>query len=344
MKNFTINYCSTKTNVHFGNYINVLKKTLKNKRFIIICDKNIFLLYPEIEKLSSVICINAGEKQKSLNTVEYLYSELIKLNADRTTNIVTIGGGITCDIAGYVASTFYRGLPFILIPTSLLAMTDAAIGGKNGVNYKNHKNIIGIISQPENIIIDKSFLKTLPEEEYRNGIAEIIKHAIISGDLLFNKLKNNKSQKINDEILRLSIQTKVKFVTADEKENGIRRILNFGHTFGHIIEISKNLKHGEAVGIGMVLASKISENLNKCNAATTDKTIKMLEYYNLPTTCKLDFKNLEKLLTYDKKNDNKYLHFVFIEKIGKVVVERISRKTIIRVLSKVISYPVKRQG
>ncbi len=337
MKNFTINYNSTSTNILFGSYINFLKKILINKRIVIICDKNIYSLYPDIKKTSSVICIVANEKQKTLKTVENIYTELLKLNADRATYIVAIGGGITCDIAAYVASTFYRGLPFILIPTSLLAMTDAAIGGKNGVNFNNHKNLIGTINQPETIIIDKIFLKTLPKEEYSNGIAEIIKHSIISGDLLFNKLKNNKTKKISDEILKLSIQTKVYFVTTDEKEKGIRKVLNFGHTFGHIIELSENIKHGEAVSIGMVLASKISENVNKCDNLTTNKIIEILEFYNLPTTCKINLKTIDKQLNYDKKNDNKNIHFVFIKEIGEVVVENTSRKKIMGVLSRINS-------
>lgn len=337
MKNFTIKYNSIETNALFGNYIEILKKLLQNKKVIIVCDKNIYSLYPEIRSISPVVCIEANEKLKSLKTIEVIYNKLITFNADRATYIVAIGGGITCDIAAYAASTFYRGLKFVLIPTSLLAMADASIGGKNGVNYKNHKNIIGTINQPETIIIDKNFLKTLPQEEYRNGIAEIIKHAIISGDVLFNKLKNNKSRKINDDILRLSIKTKVEIVTTDEKEKGIRRILNFGHTFGHIIEISESLKHGEAVSIGMVLATKISERLNKCDSSITNKIIKILKYYNLPTTCKLDFKKIEKQLFFDKKNENGYIHFVFIEDIGKVAVEKILRKKVVNVLSKVIS-------
>lgn len=335
MKNFTINYNSAKTNVLFGNYIDVLNKTLAGKRIITICDKNIFSLYPEIKKFSPLILIDATEVQKSLKTVNKIYDELVKLNADRATFIIAIGGGVTCDIAGFAASTFYRGLSFFLVPTSLLAMADASIGGKNGVNYKNHKNLIGTINQPQSIIIDKNFIKTLPAREYKNGIAEIIKHAIISGDNFFNKLKNNSSKKINDDILKLSVQIKVKIVTADEKENGARKILNLGHTIGHIVEMEKKLKHGEAVSVGMVLAAKISESLNKCNSVTVNRIIELLKFYNLPTKCKINFKKIEKHLIFDKKNDNGNLHFVFIDDIGKVVIEKISVKKLIDTILKI---------
>jgi len=335
MNNFTVNFPSGKTDILFGNYFEQLNLSAKSRRIIIVCDQLVNKLYPKISEKNTIISIEALESEKTMDTAGFIYNKLIELKADRSTLLIAIGGGIVCDITGFVAATFYRGMPVILIPTTLLAMADAAIGGKNGMNVGFHKNLTGTIRQPEVIIIDTSFLKTLPIEEFRNGIAEIIKHAVISGDKLFSLLENNselKSGTISKEILKIAMQVKIDIVLADEQETGLRRILNFGHTFGHIIELSEGMRHGEAVCIGMAMAAKLSERLNKCNQTTTERLLKLLNYYQIPSTSLLDINVITRQLVYDKKKYGNDLYFVFLEGIGKVVAERISHHKLEHVL------------
>lgn len=327
MDNLSLNLVTGTTEIIFGNYSEKLNLVSKNRRIIIICDQNVNNLYPYISQNYSVINFLSLESEKTLIKVEEIYNKLIELNADRSTLLVAIGGGIVCDITGFIASTFYRGLPFIFIPTSLLAMADASIGGKNGVNFNNHKNLIGVIRQPESIIIDTTFLNTLPHEEFKNGISEIIKYSLISGEQFYNSILNNdelKSEVVKYNIIKSAIQTKTEIVSLDPFENGIRRILNFGHTIGHIIELKEGLSHGQAIAIGMIMATKLSAYFNYCNKSLVENIFNLLSFYELPVETTLKTSDIVECLAYDKKKTNDSLHFVFISEIGKVTHENIS--------------------
>ena len=309
------------TEIVFGNFSELLTIISKNRKIIVLCDNNVNKLYTDISKNYSVININAIESEKTLQIVEEIYSKLLELKADKSILLVAIGGGIVCDIAGYVASTFYRGLSVILIPTTLLAMVDASIGGKNGVNLNNHKNLIGTIRQPETIIIDTSFLKTLPVEEFKNGLAELIKHSIISGGNFYNTIQNNadiKSGMISENIIQTAIQIKLDIVALDVNEKGLRKALNFGHTLGHIIELKQGISHGQAVAVGIMMATKLSAHLNNCSIKTVEEIYNLLSFYNLPTNISLNIDEIINSLIFDKKKDSESLHFVFIESIGIV--------------------------
>ncbi|MBI5538485.1 MAG: 3-dehydroquinate synthase [Bacteroidia bacterium] len=327
MDNLSLNLVTGTTEILFGNYSEKLNLATKNRRIIIICDQNVNKLYPYISQNYPVINFLSLESEKTLVKVEQIYNKLIELKADRSTLIVAIGGGIVCDITGFIASTFYRGLPFILIPTSLLAMVDASIGGKNGVNFNNHKNIIGTIRQPESIIIDTTFLSTLPREEFKNGISEIIKHSIISGEQFYNSLLNNtelRSGVVNYNIIKSAIQTKTEIVSLDPFENGIRRILNFGHTIGHIIELKEGISHGKAIAIGMMMTTKLSVYFNYCNNSIVENLFNLLSFYELPVKTTLNIKDIIEFMEFDKKKTNDSLHFVFVSDIGKLTYNKIS--------------------
>jgi 3-dehydroquinate synthase len=330
MNYFTINWSSGKTDFVFGDFSEVIRKDLQNRKLIFICDERLVELYPEISCFNPVILISANEENKSLQNIDLLYQKLIEFGADKHTVIVSIGGGIISDLAGFIAATFFRGMPLVLVPTTLLAMIDAAIGGKNGLNFNHHKNQIGTIRQPEKIIIDKRFLKTLPAIQIKSGMAEVIKHAVISGDELFNEVQKpenitqwSKGIFSKDWLIKV-MQVKIKIVLDDEFEKGNRRILNFGHTIGHILEMQEKISHGEAVSIGMVIAAKLSVYLKKCEQKSVDQLIAALSHFNLPVVSKYNVQNIISHLDSDKKKIGKEINYVLMEDIGHVVVERMT--------------------
>ena len=341
MNSKIINWPSGKTEIVFGAISKLIEKYFSGRKLIFLCDENILKLYPELFNNQKLIKIKASEKEKSLRLIEEIYSKLLEWEADKNTVFVAVGGGITCDIAGFAASTFYRGMPLVLVPTTLLSMVDAAIGGKNGVNFNEHKNLIGTIRQPEKILVDTQFLKTLPGAQMRNGMAEVVKHSFISDGFLYSELKKTENienwQKniMSDDLLWQIMKVKIDIVIADEQENGKRKILNFGHTLGHIIEMQEKRTHGEAVSIGMIMATKLSKHLNKCKPETENQLIEMLDSFDLPVLTKLSIAEINKHLKFDKKKSGNEIHFVFIEKIGNVFNEAISIEKLKKILLEV---------
>jgi len=311
-----------KSKIIFENVKN-LDKFLPTEDVIVITDEVVNELckfkYP-------TIVIGTGEKIKNLKTIEYIIEELLKLEADKSTFLLGVGGGIVTDITGFVASIYKRGLRFGFIPTTLLAQVDASIGGKNGVNFNKYKNIIGVINQPKLIFYDMNLLKTLSRKETICGFGEIIKHAIIADKKMFKYLEKiyNKTitKKSLKKLLLNSLKIKSDIVNKDETEKGIRKILNFGHTFGHAIEkTSDEYLHGEAIGIGMTIASKISLNKGYINEKTYDRIIDILKNYGLPT--EVPNENLIKVIKNDKKRNNLKIDLILIKGIGKPVIESI---------------------
>jgi 3-dehydroquinate synthase len=277
-----------------------------------------------------VILIGDGEQHKTLQTISDIYQKLIDLGIDRSGWIVGVGGGIVCDIAGFAAATYLRGIACAFVPTTLLAQADAAIGGKNGVNFQGFKNMIGTFSQPQFILSDPATLQTLPATELANGLAEVVKHALIADAAYFDFIEKNyfKILNLNEDTVRYitlrSYQIKSEVVVRDEKEQSLRRILNFGHTFGHAIEKVAGISHGHAVSIGMVAAMRLSLKHSTLTQNHYERVIRLLLKLNLPVTTSANPREIVEALTADKKREGEEVHFVLLENIGQAVVKKIA--------------------
>jgi len=271
---------------------------------------------PKIEN-PLIIEIKSGEKHKNISTCNLIWKELTINNFDRNALVINLGGGVIGDMGGFCAATYKRGLDFIHIPTTLLAMVDASVGGKLGIDFKGFKNQIGLFANPKTILIYPEFLETLSENELKSGFAEVVKHALISDNSLWVKLKNTLFTDLDwEDIIDTSVQIKNNIVLADPFEKGERKKLNFGHTFGHAIEsyyLEKGtpISHGEAVFMGMILETEISDL-----SETEKNEIKnyILSDFALPYTPKKS--NLHKFLINDKKNQNGKINFTLLSGIG----------------------------
>ncbi len=325
------------------NILSILPKKIKHlcsktKKIGLIIDKNVPNKFIKIlkKKLNNYdlffYSFTANEKVKSLKTANYYLEKLIKDNFNRSDLIIAVGGGITGDVIGFVASTFKRGINFINVPTTLLAQVDASIGGKTGVNSKYGKNLIGSFFQPRLVLSDTSFLDTISKREMICGYAEILKHSIIKDKKFFNWLKKNTKNillKDNRKLryaIKKSCQIKIFFVSKDVNEKNLRMILNFGHTFAHAIEVKNNFSnkftHGEAVLAGMILEGKLSVIRRKCTQKTFDEIKKIYSNNNLDFTFKKfdNRKKIDALLPYlqnDKKNEDQKINFILLSKISK---------------------------
>ena len=279
------------------------------------------------------IIINPGEKIKNLSSVNMMLNLLLKNNFNRNDFIINVGGGITGDMVAFTASIYKRGINFINIPTTLLAQVDSSIGGKTGVNNQFGKNLIGTFYQPQIVLIDTDFLKSLKKKELLCGYAEILKHAIIHDKKFFNWLEKNTNKIVNFEnrsiiakAISWSCKIKKYFVDNDPNEKNLRKILNFGHTIAHAIEAnsnySKNINHGEAVLIGMLLETQLSFNRKLCSIETYKKIENIYFNNNLfkHIKIKFNFSNLKRIVNFmenDKKNDDNKINFILLKKIGK---------------------------
>jgi len=302
----------------------------RNKKNVLLVDENINKLQHSKFEGLKIIVVPSGEKNKIQTCVDRIINQLLELQLNKDDLIIGIGGGVLTDITGYVASIYKRGVKFGLVPTTILSMVDAAIGGKNGVNIGLHKNMVGTIYQPDFILYDFSFLATLPDAEWENGFAEIIKHGCILDESLFSLLQQHdiKSfQKDEDLLMKLIIQNiDIKFgvVQSDVNESGDRKLLNFGHTFGHAIENLQDISHGAAVSIGMVIAAKLSETYASFPAASTIQIIELLKRYGLPVIVHADVETLFNQLIADKKRTGDDIQFVLLNAIGAAVIKNIS--------------------
>ena len=276
------------------------------------------------------IILKHGEQAKSVQNFQKIHNFLADNNFDRTDLIVAVGGGVVGDISGFVASSYLRGIQFIQIPTTLLAQVDSSVGGKTAINIVAGKNLVGAFYNPKGVIIDTTVLNSLPNREFKAGLAEVIKYAFIQNKSLFSLLKKYtkkillKDQKIIEEIIFLSLQTKAMIVTKDEKENGIRAILNFGHTFGHAIEAHgkyKKILHGEAVAKGMKVASKISYLENLISEKEHNEVIALLQNFEFDLSLEqYKYRELEPYIFRDKKIKAGKLNLVLLNKLSNAVV------------------------
>ena len=312
---------------------NLLQPEAYSKIFVLV-DENTneyclpyFLANLPTEIEIEIIEIEAGEEHKNIYTCIDLWHTLIELDADRKSIMINLGGGVITDIGGFVASTYKRGIDFINIPTTLLAMVDASVGGKTGVDLGSLKNQIGVINEPKSVIVISKFLETLPTNQMRSGLAEMLKHGLIYDKAYWDKLKNLNDLNTDDldVLIKQSIEIKNEIVSQDLKENGIRKALNFGHTLGHAIESyfleseeKKQLLHGEAIAIGMILESYISYQLNlifKEDFAEIKYIIS--DVFEKISFDESDIQNIMNLLVFDKKNEFGNVQFTLLNKIGE---------------------------
>lgn len=313
---------------HFDAALSDLKKLVPQKKAVVITDENIFNAHQKKLNGWNTIVIKPGEAFKTQATVDGVIDQLIKQKADRQTTLIGMGGGVITDITGYVASVYMRGVAFGFVPTTVLAMVDACIGGKNGIDVGQFKNMVGTINQPQFLLYDTTLLKSLPEKEWNNGFAEIIKHAAIKDAALFKSLEEKdlkyfqKSKSNLQKLVQQNAMIKTKVVLADEFEKGERRLLNFGHTLGHALEKQYGLMHGEAVAIGMTYAASVSAQYTGFKQVA--RLVLLLEKYGLPTTVGYDKKKTFEILMTDKKKDAGDINYVLLEKIGKAVSKKIS--------------------
>ena len=310
-----------------------LASNITSKIFILVDENtNQYCLPTLLETLETtseieIIEIESGEENKNLDTCTGVWHALTELGADRKSLLINLGGGVITDLGGFVASCFKRGIKFINIPTTLLSMVDASVGGKTGVDLGALKNQIGLFSDPEMVLIDPSYLETVTEREIRSGLAEIIKYGLTYDVKLWNEIKEFKEISINNitPLIHRSIEIKNEVVTEDPKEHGLRKILNFGHTLGHAIESyflesedKEKLTHGEAIAIGMITEAYLSEkllNFPAANLATIKN--KLLEIYGITTIEPADYAAIIELLIHDKKNVSGQINFVLLSDFEK---------------------------
>ncbi len=281
-----------------------------------------------IQKPVHTIIVPAGEKYKNLTTLEKILDQMLEAKMDRKSLVIALGGGVIGDMGGFAAACWQRGINFIQVPTSLLAMVDSSVGGKTGVNLPHGKNMVGAFKQPRHVSICPSFLKTLPKREIATGLAEVVKYGIIYDADFFNFIENNyeKFMKYDEVVIkhfiRRSCEIKARVVEADENEGGLRAILNFGHTVAHAVESATNYKtftHGEAVSIGMVAAMKISRFLKRISRNDENRVTNLLTRMQLPVDMPdTDLDEIMKLMTGDKKAVAGKVKFVLANKIGAV--------------------------
>jgi 3-dehydroquinate synthase len=315
--------------IHVGAHLSDIAAYLPDQPLVIITDHNIKAHYAHAFPEAPVICIGTGEKIKTLTTVAFILDQLMELGCDRSVFILGIGGGIVCDITGFVASVFMRGVAFGFVSTSLLSQVDASVGGKNGVNVSDYKNMAGVFNQPRFVICDPAMLTTLPAPEISNGLAEIVKHALIADTDMLTFLEKNqkKALSLDPEIIfhliSRCVAIKARVVQEDEKESGARRKLNFGHTLGHAIEKLDPSGHGKAVSRGMVAAARFSYDKKQLCVRDTDRIIRLLQGLGLPTDLNYAADKIDSAVKQDKKKQGDGLFFVFLEALGSARVEKI---------------------
>ena len=325
MKHKKYQFSDTTVSYYFDAEFSHIEKIVPKENAVIITDEHVFDKHKIKFKGWNTIVLKPGEEYKVQQTVDVVIDELLSLGADRKTTLIGVGGGVVTDITGYVAGIYMRGIKFGFVPTSLLAMVDASIGGKNGIDVGVYKNMVGLIRQPKFLLFDVSFLKTLPKNEWQNGFAEIIKHACIKDAAMFKMLQQHslgsfqKDAKLLSGLITKNVLIKTKVVVKDEFEEGERKLLNYGHTLGHAIENMYELSHGQAISIGMTYAAVISQPLKGFSQA--DEVVNLLSKYGLPTFAEFNTKKAFKVLLMDKKKDNVSINYILLKKIGTGVIQ-----------------------
>jgi 3-dehydroquinate synthase len=312
MKQLLVSGAARASRLLVGASIDTLGEHIDGHRTIIITDRTVEARYRDRLPECPVITIGEGEQIKTLDTVAEIYRQLVELEAD---------------IAGFVASTYMRGIRFGFVSTTLLSQVDASVGGKNGVNFGGYKNMVGTFSQPEFVICDMAMLKTLPLREVLCGFAEIIKYGAIASAAMLDFLETHRDMAMEldtaiiAQLVYQSVEIKADVVTRDEREQGERRKLNFGHTFGHALEKLTGMPHGEAVAIGMVMAARLSFEKGFIDQRDADRLERLITSYGLPVQAPVDGEAVLGAMRKDKKRDGQKIHFVFLSALGSARVE-----------------------
>ncbi len=329
-----------------GKYIS---KVYKKKKVVVVTDTNVDSLYGDklVKNLEnsgyipSKVVFDAGEENKNFDTLTEVYEKIIDSGIKRGDMLIAFGGGVVGDLAGFAASTIYRGMDFIQIPTTLLAQVDSSVGGKVAVDTSRGKNLVGSFYQPKMVIIDPELLKTLDEREVRSGMAEVIKYGAIYDNEFFDSLMGKEDLKSSlkdiEKIIRRCCEIKAKIVEIDELDMGLRMILNFGHTLGHAIEKYYNYAkytHGEAISIGMYEITILGEKLGITKTGESKKIKEILQKYELPIEDKVRLEDLIEIMKSDKKNISGVLNFIFLSEIGQVEVKKVAEEEIANKLLK----------
>ena len=312
----------------------IIAKNFKAGRYVLITDDCVGSIYAkqmmdsfkDVGLNINLIEFPAGESSKNINTVQDIVGKLLESGADRGTMLIALGGGVVGDMVGFIASIYMRGIPYLQIPTTLIGQVDSSIGGKTAIDLPQGKNLLGTFQQPRAVFSDLIFLETLPEKEFNNGLAEIIKYGIIDDEKMFRLLEDNidavknRDSALLTKIVENCCRIKKSIVEIDEKEQGLRRLLNFGHTLGHAIEaVSKyTISHGEGVALGMIAAARISEKKKYLDSAQVERIEEIILRAGLPVKIPQDFsaENIISRLAMDKKKKDDVVHFVLLKKIG----------------------------
>ena len=330
MDRISVQGLTGQSDILVGESLENLIKYIPGKQVFIITDDHVYSFYGARFPGFPVYSVNPGEASKNLSEAERIYSWLLEKGADRNSFILGIGGGVVCDLAGFVASTYMRGLSFGFVASTLLAQVDASVGGKNGVDFQGFKNMIGTFNQPKFVICDVEMLKTLPKEELYNGFAEMIKHALIADQEKFAFMEENADEllKCNSELLNplvlQSVKIKAKIVSGDEREKGERKKLNLGHTWGHAVETVTRLPHGKSIGIGLEFAARFSVYRGLLSQTDYNRLVSLLKKYNLPVSTAFKRELVLEALLRDKKKNAESIDFVLMNGIGNVHIQNIS--------------------
>jgi len=332
MKNWKVKFSSQTVSFFLEGKFAAIDKMVDKSNAFYITDENVYALHQKKFKGKKTIVIPAGEEHKQQATVDFIIEALLNLGATREAVLIGVGGGVVTDMVGYVAGVYMRGVAVGFVPTTILAMVDASIGGKNGIDIGLYKNMVGLIRQPSFLVYDIDFLNTLPKHQWENGFAEIIKHAAIKDAAMMKALASHdlsyyqKNKKALALLIAKNVQIKVKVVQKDEFEKGDRKLLNFGHTLGHAIENQHALLHGHAISIGMVYAAKISQVIEGFN--DTGLLVDTLKKYGLPTSMRFDMDQAMQIMQKDKKKTGATIQYVLLNKIGKAVYQSIPMKSL----------------
>lgn len=320
-------------NNQLANCGNIIKSAVRGKNCVVVTDTNVEPLYLDIVTKSletAGFTVNsftfiAGEESKNLRTVENMLGAFVAAGLTRSDFAVALGGGVCGDLVGFAAAIYQRGIDFVGIPTTLLAQIDSSIGGKTGCDLVYGKNLVGAFHSPKLVIIDPDCLNTLPPKIFSDGLAEAIKYGVIKSEKLFNRLLNEDAHDFINSLIYECVRIKREITENDFFENGDRMLLNFGHTIGHSIEKYYNFRditHGEAVGIGMVIMAGAAENHNECQKGTAEKITECLHKYNLPATTAIDTKSLCDGAVNDKKRRGGDIKIIIPEKIGSCKIKQ----------------------
>ncbi len=301
----------------------ILELKKQNNSFF-VTDNTIYKYYSDFFPKERTFLLPEGELIKTLASFSKVVETLIDKGVDRSSTIIAVGGGVVTDFAGFVASVYMRGIKSILVPTSLLGMIDASIGGKTAINFKGYKNIIGTFSHAAQVVICPGFLRTLSEKEWRNGFSELLKYAFIGNNELLELLQRNSIENLKqspDAWIQSAINQKISIVSKDEKEAGLRKILNFGHTLGHAIERVDGLSHGEGVALGMLFVAKLSFREKLISEQDLDTIKTLIGKYKLPLEHEYKHNELFKAILADKKKNGTAIDMIVLESLGKALIK-----------------------